>query len=206
MKGLGPTLARPAAFGLALAVFAAFVALILPGKAADAALYTPPGAGFDTSFFYTPAEALERAAAYSAEGRAAYIYDRWTFDLAWPAAYGFFMLSSWAFGLRLLAGARGKAAAYPALALPALSVLFDLAENTAVTALMIGTGAAEGGSAPGWLPAAAAAASAATALKWLFVGAGLLGALVLPAVGAAGLMLVSRGRAGGSPRAGGPSS
>lgn len=155
MKGLGPALARPAVFGLAVAVFAAFVALVLPGKAADAAAYTPPGAGFDTSFFYSPAEAAERAAAYSAGGRAAYIYDRWTFDLAWPAAYGFFMLSSWAFGLRLFAGARGKAPAYRALALPALGVAFDLAENAAVTALMIGTGMAAGAAAPRWLPAAA---------------------------------------------------
>lgn len=200
MKGLGPTLARPAVYGLALAVFAAFVALVLPGKAADAASYTPPGASFDTSLFYTPAAAAERAAAYGAEGRAAYIYDRWTFDLAWPAAYGFFMLSSWAFGLRLFAGARGKAPAYRALAIPALGVLFDLAENTAVTALMIGAGLAERAAAPVWLPAAAAAASAATALKWLFVGLGFMGALVLPAVGAAGLMLASRrGGAGGGP-------
>lgn len=202
MKALGATLAKPAAFGLALAVFAAFVALVLPGKAADAAAYTPPGASFDTSFFYSPAQAIERAAAYSAEGRGAYIYDRWTFDLAWPAAYGFFMLSSWAFGLRLLAGARGKAPAYRALALPALGVAFDLAENSAVTALMIGTGMAAGSATPLWLPAAAAAASAATALKWLFVGTGLLGTLVLPAAGAARLLIASRRGSGG----GGPSS
>lgn len=192
MKSLGQALAKPAVFGLSVFIFAAFVALILPGKAADAASYTPPGASFDTSFFYSPAQAIERAAAYSAEGRAAYIYDRWTFDLAWPAAYGFFMLSSWAFGLRLFAGARGKAPAYLALALPALGVAFDLAENAAVTALMIGTGMAGQGVQPGWLAAAAAAASAATALKWVFVGTGLLGALVLPAIGAARLMLASR--------------
>lgn len=200
MRKFGQALARPAVYGLAVAVFAAFVAFVLPGKAADAASYTPPGAGFDTSFYYAPSEAIERAASYSAEGRAAYIYDRWTFDLAWPAAYGFFMLSSWAFGLRLFAGARGKAPAYRALALPALGVAFDLAENAAVTALMIGTGMAAGGSPPPWLPAAAAAASAATGLKWLFVGTGLLGAMVLPAAGAARLMLVSRrGEAGGGP-------
>lgn len=192
MKRLGHALAKPAVFGLAVLVFAAFVAFVLPGKAADAASYTPPGASFDTSFFYTPAEALERAAAYSAEGRAAYIYDRWTFDLAWPAAYGFFMLSSWAFGLRLLAGARGKEPSYRALALPALGVLLDLAENTAVTALMIGAGMAAGGGSPGWSAAAGAAASAATALKWVFVGTGLLGALVLPAVGAARLLASRR--------------
>lgn len=199
MKRLGRALAKPAAFGLALAVFAAFVAFVLPGKAADAASYTPPGAGFDTSFFYTPAEALERAAAYSAEGRAAYVYDRWTFDLAWPAAYGFIMLSSWAFGLRLSAGAKGVAPAYRALALPALGVILDLAENTAVTALMLGTGIAAAGGSPGWLTAVGAAASAATALKWVFVGTGLLGALVLPAVGAARLMLTSRRSAAGGP-------
>lgn len=199
MKAIGATLAKPAVFGLAVLVFAAFVALILPGKAADAAAYTPPGASFDTSFFYSPAQALERAAAYSAEGRAAYIHDRWTFDLAWPAAYGFFMLSSWAFGLRLSAGAKGVAPAYRALALPALGVAFDLAENTAVTALMLGTGIAAAGGSPGWLTAAAAAASAATALKWVFVGTGLLGALVLPAVGAARLMLTSRRSAAGGP-------
>ncbi len=213
---MGNALAKPWLFITATAAFMVFAFTVLPAKAADAAVYTPPGASFDTSLFYTPAEAIERALSYGEEGRAAYIYDRWTFDAAFPLVYGLFMLSAWAFGLKRFAPSgippAGKAASeagagkakprYRWLLVPALGIAFDFAENGAVTLLMLGVGkvgaeaalagVAVGGAlgAPPWLGLAAAASSAATALKWLFVGAGFAGAVALPAL--AGLVALWR--------------
>jgi hypothetical protein len=138
---MGDILAKPRLFAAATAVFVVFAFTVLPAKAADAALYTPPGASFDTSLFYTPAQALERAFAYGEEGRAAYIFDRWTFDLAFPLVYGVFMLAAWAFSLKRLVSGDGQAKpAYGWLLVPALGIAFDFVENTAVTLLMLGVG------------------------------------------------------------------
>ncbi|HAE22034.1 MAG TPA: hypothetical protein DCG47_06900 [Spirochaetaceae bacterium] len=223
---MGGALAKPWLFIAATAAFVVFAFTVLPAKAADAALYTPPGASFDTSLFYTPAEAIERAVSYGEEGRSAYIFDRWTFDLVFPLIYGLFMLSAWAFSLKRLApggaitdrvraGAEKSGEAKPGyrwLLVPALGIAFDFAENSAVTLLMLGVGSlgAEAAPAggilggamgePSWLGLAAFASSAATALKWLFVGAGFAGALILPL--AAGLGALLRRRRAGRQAAG----
>jgi len=163
-------LSRPAVFAAAALAFVAFGAAVLPVMSARSAGYTPDGGAFDTGFFYTPAEALAKVAAYDDAGRAAYTRDRWTFDLAFPAVYGFFMLSAWAFSLRALAGDRAR---FRWLLVPILGIAFDLVENTAVTALML--------SFPPGSMAAAVASSLGSALKWVFVGAGFAGSLSLPA-------------------------
>jgi len=181
-------LSRPWVFAVSVLVLAVFMATILPAKAADAAAYTPAGASFDTSFFYTPAQAVERVARYSPEGRAAYVYDRWTFDLAWPLVYGFFLFSGWAFGLsRLLPAKKGDRDRANAawLLVPALAVFFDLVENTAVTVLMLAYPAAA--------LAAALVASAGTVIKWVFVMVGMAGAVGLPLAGGIAVMLRRRG-------------
>lgn len=181
-------LARPVAFGVSVAVLAVFMATILPAKASDAASYTPVGASFDTSFFYTPAQAIERVGFYSPEERAAYVYDRWTFDVAWPLVYGFFLFSGWAFGLaRLLPVSdggrdRGRVAW---LLIPALAVFFDLVENTAVTILMLAY--------PASPFVVAVIASAGTLIKWILVIAGMSGAIGLPLAGGIAVLLCRRG-------------
>jgi hypothetical protein len=181
-------LARFWVFAASVAVLAVFMATILPAKAVDAALYTPAGASFDTSFFYTPAQAIERVGQYSPEGRAAYVYDRWTFDLAWPFAYGFFLLSGWAFGLSLLmprAGDKGMVGRSRWLLVPVLAVAFDFVENTAVTILMLAY--------PVVPLAAALVASVATVAKWVFVMAGMAGSVSLPLAGGIAVILRRRG-------------
>lgn len=216
---MGDALAKPWLFLTATAAFIVFAFTVLPAKAADAAAYTPPGASFDTSLFYAPAQAIERAVSYGEGGRAAYIYDRWTFDAAFPLVYGLFMLSAWAFSLKRLAPIGASPAGAPVadspvgdagagkgkprygwLLVPALGIAFDFAENSAVTLLMLGVGslgaeAALGSGAmvgalgvPPWLGLAAAASSASTALKWLFVGAGFAGAVALPALAGLGAL------------------
>lgn len=176
-------LARPWVFGISVIALVVFMATILPAKAADAASYTPTGASFDTSFFYTPAQAIERVGLYSPEARAAYVYDRWTFDLVWPLVYGFFLLCGWAFGLsRLLpAGGIGHAGRSRWLLVPVLAVFFDFVENTAVTVLMLAYPAAP--------LAVALVASAGTLIKWVFVMVGMSGAVGLPLAGGIAVML-----------------
>lgn len=187
MSRLFNFLARPLVFGVSVAVLAVFMATILPAKAADAASYTPAGAAFDTSFFYTPTQAMERVGMYSPEGRAAYVYDRWTFDVAWPLVYGFFLLSGWAYGLSRLKPARGsgKAAGSSWLLVPALAVFFDFVENTAVSALMLVY--------PATPLAAAVVASTGTVIKWALVVIGMSGAIGLPLAGAIVVLFRRRG-------------
>jgi hypothetical protein len=164
------------------------MATVLPAKAADAAAYTPAGASFDTSFFYTPAQALERVGLYSPEGRVAYVYDRWTFDVVWPLVYGLFLFSGWAFGLSCLVPADGKGrdrARAAWLLVPDLAVFFDFVENTAVTILMLAY--------PASPLAAALVASAGTVIKWVLVMTGMAGAVGLPLAGGIAVLLRRRG-------------
>ncbi len=176
-------LASPWLFAASIAIFALFMAFVLPGQAAKAAEGTPDGASFDTSFFYTPAQAFDRAAAHTPEARFAYVAARWSFDLAFPLVYGLFALAGWAFGLARLGP---WLQARPRLALVALlGPAFDFAENIAATVIMASVPARP----LGW----GIAASIATPVKWLFVVVGIGGAVALPI--AAGIRaLVRRGR------------
>ncbi len=169
MKNLFTFMAKTKTYIACVSAFLLFGFLVLPWKSAQVALYTPEGASFDTSLFYSPAEAKNRIALYNDEGRSAYIFDRWTFDLAFPLVYGVFMLSSWAFALSRL---RRKTGLHPFLAVPLAAIAFDFAENISVTILMLAY--------PSAPVIAVYAASASTLLKWIFVGTGFAGSLVLP--------------------------
>lgn len=172
MEKLIAALARPAVFLVGVIIMVLFLMLILPNEAAKAAAYTPDGASFDTSFFYTPSEVYPKIASYTAEGRAAYIYARWTFDLAFPFAYGFFCLTAIAFG-----GTRlpiGKKILRLWILLPILAIIFDLAENTAVSLAMVNF--------PHQSTFLAFAAAVATLTKWVFVMASFSSAVLLPAL------------------------
>jgi hypothetical protein len=163
-------LASPWLFAAALVIFALFMAFVLPGQSAKAPEGTPGGASFDTSLFYTPAQAFDRAAAHTPGARFAYIAARWSFDLAFPLVYGLFSLAGWAFGIARLGP---WLAARPRLALVALlGPAFDFAENIAATVIMASVPARP----LGW----GITASIATPLKWLFVVVGIGGAVALP--------------------------
>lgn len=175
-------LAKPIVFIIGIAVIVLFLMLILPNEAAKAAVYTPEGASFDTSFFYTPSEVYSKAAAYSPEGRAAYIHARWTFDLVFPFAYGFFCLTAIAFGgtsLRI-----GRKTLLLLILLPVLAVFFDLAENSMVSLVMANF--------PKEYLFLAFAAAASTSCKWICVMSAFSLALLLPAL--AGIRAVLRKR------------
>lgn len=187
MIRFGSTLSRPRVLAASAALFAAFLALGFPamGAAFDAA--TPEGGSFDTVFFYSPAEAARKAASYGAEEAAAAIRVHWTYDLAFPLAYGLFCASAWAFGLRTLAGA-GRPPRPGFVLIPIAAALFDLGENAAVSALLASLSGAVG--------PAAVLASVLTLAKWVFVVPAFAGALGLPVAGfVASAIRRRRGRA-----------
>jgi hypothetical protein len=181
-KNAGGLFANPWILAAAVVIFALFMAIVLPGQSARAAATSSGIPSFDTSLFYTPAQAFERAAAHPPEARFAYIAARWSFDLAFPLVYGLFSLAGWAFGLARLGF---RFSARPRLAMIALlGPAFDFAENIAATVIM----AAVPARPIGW----GIAASIATPLKWLFVVVGIGGAVALPI--AAGIRALCRNR------------
>ncbi len=164
-------LAHPVMFLIGILVIVGFLLFILPGESIKASVYTPEDKSFDTTFFYRADSVYERIASYGDAGRSAYIHARWTFDLIFPLAYGFFCLTAAAYGLVRLVKPDSKLLIL--LLIPILAVLFDLGENTFVTILMVNY--------PRKLAFIPAAASASTLIKWIFVTISMLQAILLPA-------------------------
>jgi hypothetical protein len=154
---------------LALAVFVAFVALVLPQQA-DTAAEASGGAGSpDMSFVYSAAKLYDWAEAYGASGRQAYVRARFTFDLIFPLVYLFFLATalSWV-----------SVHAFPphspwqlANLAPPLGALFDYLENVSASVVMLRY--------PAQTPLVDLLAPLFTVLKWLFLGA----SFILLAVG-----------------------
>jgi hypothetical protein len=184
MQKIVKILAHPLMFILGISVIIVFLLGILPGESEKASEYTPEGKSFDTSLFYRADSVYERIASYGDDGRSSYIHDRWTFDLIFPLAYGFFCLTAAAFGLFRLVKPGSKF--FLLLLLPLLAVLFDLGENTFVTILMVNY--------PREFVFLPAAASAATLIKWIFVTLSMLQAVLLPAAAGVKFLIVQRTR------------
>ncbi len=172
MITLGKILSRPLVAVMACALLGVFFAFAYPAMGAIMDTHTPPGAAFDTAFFYTPAEAASKAALYGVEDRAAIVKLHWTYDLAFPLSYGFFLAALWALGIRLLTRP-GKPPRYGLLLVPLLAVLSDIAENVSIMALLSSDGAGMA------TTVAAVAASVCTVIKWLVVIPAFLGAVFL---------------------------
>lgn len=162
---------KPGMFVSGVLVMALFLFIVLPQESAKAAVYTPEGASFDTSFYYSPESVYPRIASYSDAGRSSYIRSRWTFDLLFPLGYGFFCLTAAAFGAARLNLRRQIVTVV--LLLPFLAVFFDLGENTVVSILMAAY--------PQDIVLLPFLASAFTLLKWVFVSISFALAFLLPA-------------------------
>jgi hypothetical protein len=143
----------------ALVLFLAFSLLTLPAESARAAEYGRGLGSPDTKIIYTGEQLQAITSAYGEEGRAAYIHARFTFDLAFPFVYGLFFLLANSY---LLGKTTAKGTGWRLLnLLPCLAVIFDLAENITVSAVMA--------SFPTLNPVAVVLAQIFTPLKWLFV-------------------------------------
>ena len=148
----------------AFAIFILFSLLTLPGQSALAEGYSQGSGSPDTSIFYSGRTLYRMAELYGEEGRAAYLKARWTFDLAFPLVYTFFLVTaiSW-----LLNRALPQYSRWRLLNLvPVAAMVLDFLENTMTSLVM--------GRYPVHCPPGELLAPIFTPLKWLFVGGSFL--------------------------------
>lgn len=145
---------------VALVIFVVFSALTLPGQSAMAEEYSQGTGSPDTSLFYNGDDLYRMAELYGPEGRAAYLKARWTFDLAFPLVYTFFLVTaaSWLLNRILPEESRWRLLNL----VPIAAMLLDLLENTTTSLVM--------SRFPLHCPPGELLAPLFTPLKWLFVG------------------------------------
>jgi hypothetical protein len=161
--------------GIALVIFVVFSVLALPGQNAIAEKYSQGSGSPDTSLFYSGGDLYAMAKWYGEEGRAAYIRARWTFDVAFPLVYTFFLATavSWLLNKALPFNSQWRLLNL----VPIAAMLLDFLENISTTLVMARF--------PTRCPPGELLAPIFTPIKWLGVG---LSFLLL----VAGLILVLR--------------
>jgi len=163
---------------IALAVFVAFTATVLPWQAGIAAEYGEGVGSPDTSLWYSADGLYELAEAYGDDGRAAYVRARVTFDVVWPLVYA--AMLALALGWLLRRATAPLARLRVVVLLPIAALLADYAEN-ACTAIVMARW-------PSTTDLLATLAPVFTAAKWTLLGAAFLAVPVL------GLLAVRRSR------------
>jgi len=163
---------------IALAVFVVFTATVLPWQAGIAAQYSEGVGSPDTSLWYSAHRLYELAEAYGADGRAAYVRARVTFDVVWPLVYAAMLVL--VLGWLLRRATAPLARLRVVVLLPIAALLADYAEN-ACTAIVMARW-------PETTDLLAALAPVFTAAKWTLLGAAFLAVPVL------GLFAVRRSR------------
>jgi hypothetical protein len=121
---------------LGLLIFSVFVAFVLPQQAERAEAVSQGSGSPDMSYFYSRADLYDMAETYGAEGRAAYIRARFTFDLVFPLTYLFFLATSisWV----MLRAAPDANSRWRFLNLfPVFGALFDYLENISASVVML---------------------------------------------------------------------
>jgi hypothetical protein len=142
-----------------LALFILFMLLVLPKMAGRLSEMTGVDRSPDTSFIYSAADLYAMAEAYGAEGRAYYIYQRFTFDLIWPLVYLLFFVALITLLNRHLPSTSSLRLVN---LLPFAGVLFDLLENSGAAYLMYRY--------PEPVPFLAPLVPVFTFFKWLMIG------------------------------------
>jgi hypothetical protein len=118
--------------GLATATFVVFLTIVLPEEASRNAAYFGDAPTPDGSFVYSASDLYAMASAYGEEGRRYYIRSRFTFDIVWPLAYGWFLWAGIAYFGRAVDSSRLR---YTVL-LPILAVSLDFMENVSASVVM----------------------------------------------------------------------
>ena len=141
-----------------------FLILVMPGQTAKSAVYSAGVGTPDTTVFYSASDLRQMAETYGEQGRQAYIQARFTFDLAFPLVYTFFLAvcTSWMLGRLLPLSSRW----YLLNLLPLAAMLLDFLENICAALVMAAY--------PASRPLAAHFAVIFTPLKWLLVSAAFL--------------------------------
>ncbi|ADH98890.1 hypothetical protein [Salisediminibacterium selenitireducens] len=145
-------------FLLGVTVFFLFLLFVLPSEAARSTAYFGGVEAPDTQFFYTGDDLVRIASAFGAEGRAYYIRSRFTFDVVWPLAYGFFLWS----GIAWLKGLIGNQLLRYLPLIPVTAVLLDFLENSGASLVMYVY--------PEQIPIITGLIPLFTTLKWLIIG------------------------------------
>lgn len=141
-----------------LLVFFLFMIFVLPQQAKKAEAYSG-GRTPDTSYIYTADDLYKMAQDYGADGRAAYIRARFTFDLVFPLVYLFFLTAtvSWSLGRTL-----PEQSPWRLLNLfPLAGAIFDFLENISASLVIARY--------PATTPVVDTFAPIFTAIKWVFV-------------------------------------
>jgi hypothetical protein len=159
----------------ALLVFIGFSVLALPrqSRSQGSEAGTP-----DLSLFYSKGDLYRWAEAYGEQGRQEYVRARFTFDVAWPLVYTFFLVTTcgWASARAFDPGSRWQLANLA----PVLGMAFDFLENIATSLVMARY--------PQPTPVLDWLAGVFTLLKWGFIAASFV--LLVAALGMAVLKRV----------------
>ncbi|MGB2955434.1 MAG: hypothetical protein WBB64_05620 [Anaerolineales bacterium] len=117
-----------------LVIMLLFTILVLPAQAKISLENTGGSEIPDTSLLYTPAEIYQMAEIFGPDGRQAYIYARWTFDLVFPLVYVGFLITGISWFLKQLSPTK-KVWQFANL-FPITAGLFDYLENSAASLVM----------------------------------------------------------------------
>jgi len=129
---ISDSLASGRMLGVSMATFIVFLTVILPEEASRNAVYFGENPTPDGSFIYSASDLYDMASAYGEDGRQYYIQSRFTFDIIWPLAYGWFL---WAGITHFGQAAENQRVRYTLL-LPILAVFLDFMENTSASVVM----------------------------------------------------------------------
>ncbi len=151
----------------AFIIFMLFILFVLPNEAERSEKYYGDTPAPDSSLIYIGEDLYRMAEGFGAEGRAYYIRSRFTFDVIWPLAYGFFLWASIAYFGRAL---KHQIPRYVVL-LPIIGVILDYLENTGASLVMF--------LYPERMPVIPSLVPLFTTSKWLIIGAGFLGLMAL---------------------------
>ena len=121
---------------LGLLIFGLFIGLVLPQQAERAEAVSQGAGSPDMSYFYSRADLYDMAETYGAEGRAAYVRARFTFDLVFPLTYLLFLATSISW-LMLRAVPDAKSRWRTLNLFPVFGALFDYLENIAASVVML---------------------------------------------------------------------
>ena len=163
----------------ALTVFILFMVFILPGQARKADAVAGGAGSPDTSYFYSSADLNRMAEVYGEEGRTAYVYARFTFDLVVPVVYLAFLATSISWLLNKAIPDPGNKWRLLNL-FPVFGAFFDYGENVAASVFMM--------TYPSPSALAGVLAPVFTPVKWFFVNGSFVVLLI------AGVLALWKGR------------
>ncbi len=149
---------------IALVIFLAFTAIVLPRQVVKAEAQTGMSVSPDTSFIYSVDDLYQMAESYGEQGRKAYVRAQFTFDLIFPLVYTLFLVTaiSW-----LAAKIFDPSSPWMRVNLvPVLGMIFDYLENISASLVMWRY--------PAHTPMVDYLAPVFTLVKWIFVGGSFL--------------------------------